>query len=95
MKKDIGVAPFDMEYGIQKRIPQNNLVGLYILEKLIEMIKYNKMKQHEIIDLIQESKKSFTIQMIEDQWSNTKDKEHKRQGFVKGKAKKTPCEYYE
>jgi hypothetical protein len=33
--------------------------------------------------------------MIQDQGSNTNVEQHKRQGFDKGKAKKTPCEYYE
>ena len=29
MKKEIGVAPFDIDYGIQARLPQNNLMNLY------------------------------------------------------------------
>ena len=29
IKKAVGVAPFDLVYGIQERMPQNNLMGLY------------------------------------------------------------------
>ena len=29
VKKAIGVAPFDIVYGIQERMPQNNLMSLY------------------------------------------------------------------
>ena len=29
MKKAIGLAPFDIVYGIQARLPQNNLMNLY------------------------------------------------------------------
>ena len=29
VKKAIGVAPFDIVYGIQERMPQNNLLGFY------------------------------------------------------------------
>ena len=29
MKKEIGFEPFDIVYGIQERLPQNNLMNLY------------------------------------------------------------------
>lgn len=29
MKKSIGCAPFDLAYGIQERLPQNNLNDMY------------------------------------------------------------------
>ena len=29
VKKEIGTTPFDIVYGIQKRLPQNNLMNLY------------------------------------------------------------------
>ena len=45
MKKAIGVAPFDMVYGIQERMPQNNLIGLY---------NYIQMYDEDIIDDMQE-----------------------------------------
>ena len=45
MKKTIGVAPFDMVYGIQARMPQNNLVGLD---------NYIQMYDEDIIDDMEE-----------------------------------------
>ena len=45
VKKAIGVAPFDMVYGIQARMPQNNLMGLY---------NYIQMYDEDIIDDMQE-----------------------------------------
>lgn len=45
MKKAIGVAPFDLVYGIQARMPQNNLIGLY---------NYIQKYDEDIIDDMQE-----------------------------------------
>lgn len=45
VKKAIGVAPFDILYGIQVRMPQNNLVGLYT---------YIQKYDDDIIDDMQE-----------------------------------------
>ena len=41
LKKVIGIAPFDVVYGIQERISQNNLLGLY---------NYIQMYDEDIID---------------------------------------------
>ena len=40
-KKAIGVSPFDLVYGIQVRMLQNNLIGLY---------NYIQMYDNDIID---------------------------------------------
>ncbi len=45
IKKAIGVAPFDLVYGIQARMPQNKLVGLY---------NYIQLYDEDIIDDMQE-----------------------------------------
>ena len=41
VKKAIGVSPFDLVYGIQARMPQNNMTGLY---------NFIQMYDDEIID---------------------------------------------
>lgn len=45
VKKAIGVAPFDLVYGIQARMPQNNLLGLY---------SHIQLYDEDIMDGIQE-----------------------------------------
>ena len=45
VKKAIGLAPFDLVYEIQARMPQNNLVGLY---------NYIQLYDEDITDDMQE-----------------------------------------
>ena len=45
LKKAIGVAPFDLVYKIQARMPQNNLVGLYSYIQLYDEDITNEMQE--------------------------------------------------
>lgn len=45
VKKAIGVAPFDLVYGIQAKMPQNNLMGLYNYIQLYDEDTTDEMQE--------------------------------------------------
>ena len=62
MKKAIGVAPFDLVYGIQARMPQNNLMGLYKFIQLYDEDITHDMQERldELVGLV-ESRREATL----------------------------------
>ena len=53
MKKEIGCAPFDLVYGIQARLPQNNLKEMYKFVQIYEdnIIDEMQLRMNDILQL--------------------------------------------
>ena len=60
VKKAIGVSPFDLVYGIQARMPQNNLVGLYNFIQMYDEDIINDMQERldELVGLAETRKEA-------------------------------------
>ena len=82
IKKAIGVAPFDLVYGIQARMPQNKLLGLYnhiqlydeditgdMQERLDELVGLTEIRKEA---LIKNQKLQFQIKTLYDRRKITK-----------------------
>ena len=65
VKKAIGVSPFDLVYGIQARMPQNNMTGLYNFIQIYDDEIIDDMHQRidELARLVETRKEASTRNM--------------------------------